>query len=110
MRTLGYCFGAKGLLEPDGQQVQRIFDSAFSEFGLPAAIRSDNGPPFASVGAEGLTKALPSRDAAYAERAQADASYRPRCARRRVRSCCGIQAPIVASDDSSCHSISSAES
>jgi len=46
----------EGLLEPDGRQVQRVFDSAFSEFGLPAAIRSDNGPPFASVGAGGLTK------------------------------------------------------
>jgi hypothetical protein len=41
---------------PDGREVQRIFDSAFSQFGLPAAIRSDNGPPFASVGAGGLTK------------------------------------------------------
>jgi hypothetical protein len=40
---------------PDGREVQRIFDSAFCEFGLPAAIRSDNGPPFASVGAGGLT-------------------------------------------------------
>jgi transposase InsO family protein len=46
----------EGLLDPDGRQVQRIFDSAFCEFGLPAAIRSDNGPPFASVGAGGLTK------------------------------------------------------
>ena len=46
----------EGLLEPDGRQVQRVFDSAFSEFGLPCAIRSDNGPPFASVGAGGLTK------------------------------------------------------
>jgi transposase InsO family protein len=41
---------------PDGRAVQRIFDSAFSEIGLPATIRSDNGPPFASVGAGGLTK------------------------------------------------------
>jgi transposase InsO family protein len=46
----------EGLLEPDGRHVQRVFDSAFSEFGLPAAIRSDNGPPFASAGAGGLTK------------------------------------------------------
>ena len=44
------------LENPDGPAVQRVFDSAFSEFGLPAAIRSDNGPPFASVGAGGLTK------------------------------------------------------
>jgi putative transposase len=41
--------------DPNGRAVQRIFDGAFSEFGLPAAIRSDNGPPFASVGAGGLT-------------------------------------------------------
>ena len=46
----------EGVLDPDGREVQRIFDSAFQEFGLPAAIRSDNGPPFASVGAGGLTK------------------------------------------------------
>ena len=46
----------EGVLDPDGREVMRIFDSAFQEFGLPAAIRSDNGPPFASVGAGGLTK------------------------------------------------------
>ena len=46
----------EGVQDPDGREVQRIFDSAFSEFGLPAAIRSDNGPPFASTGAGGLTK------------------------------------------------------
>jgi transposase InsO family protein len=46
----------EGLLEPDGRQVQRVFDSAFREFGLPSAIRSDNGSPFASVGAGGLTR------------------------------------------------------
>jgi transposase InsO family protein len=45
----------EGVESPDGREVQRIFDSAFCEFGLPAAIRSDNGPPFASVGAGGLT-------------------------------------------------------
>lgn len=41
--------------EPDGRHVQEIFDSAFREFGLPASVRSDNGPPFASTGAGGLT-------------------------------------------------------
>lgn len=46
----------EGVEDPDGREVERIFDSAFQEFGLPAAIRSDNGPPFASVGAGGLTK------------------------------------------------------
>ena len=45
----------EGVLAPDGREVQRIFDSAFQEFGLPAAIRSDNGPPFATVGAGGLS-------------------------------------------------------
>jgi transposase InsO family protein len=51
-----YLIRCEGVLDPDGSEVQRIFDSAFQEFGLPAAIRSDNGPPFASVGAGGLTK------------------------------------------------------
>lgn len=46
----------EGLLEPDGRQVEHVFESAFTEFGLPSAMRSDNGPPFASVGAGGLTK------------------------------------------------------
>jgi transposase InsO family protein len=36
--------------------VRPSFESAFREFGLPRAIRSDNGPPFASVGAGGLTR------------------------------------------------------
>jgi hypothetical protein len=35
----------EGLTEPDGRHVEYIFDSAFREFGLPEAIRSDNGPP-----------------------------------------------------------------
>ncbi len=33
-----------------------IFDAAFREFGLPRAVRSDNGPPFASTGAGGLSR------------------------------------------------------
>lgn len=45
----------EGVLDPDAENVLPIFESAFREFGLPAAIRSDNGPPFASTGAGGLT-------------------------------------------------------
>lgn len=42
--------------DPDGTGVFSVFDSAFREFGLPDAIRSDGGPPFASTGAAGLTR------------------------------------------------------
>lgn len=45
----------EALLEPTGEAVRHVFDSAFQEYGLPKAIRSDNGPPFASSGAGGLT-------------------------------------------------------
>ena len=33
-----------------------VFEAAFWEFGLPGAVRSDNGPPFASRGAAGLSR------------------------------------------------------
>jgi transposase InsO family protein len=46
----------EALVDPDGEHVQRILDSAFLEFGLPAAIRSDGGPPFASTGPARLTE------------------------------------------------------
>lgn len=46
----------EALLEPNAEAVERIFDSAFVEFGLPEAIRSDNGPPFATVGAGSLSR------------------------------------------------------
>ncbi|HUS67875.1 MAG TPA: DDE-type integrase/transposase/recombinase [Kofleriaceae bacterium] len=46
----------EALLEPDGKHVRSILDSAFVEYGLPAAIRSDGGPPFASTGPARLTE------------------------------------------------------
>jgi transposase InsO family protein len=33
-----------------------VFDTALREYGLPRALRSDNGPPFASTGAGGLSR------------------------------------------------------
>ncbi len=37
------------------EYVWPVFDEAFREYGLPNRIRSDNGPPFGSVGAGRLT-------------------------------------------------------
>lgn len=50
-----YVLRCEIVASPDGDEVQRVFDSAFLEFGLPKRLRSDNGPPFASTGAGGLT-------------------------------------------------------
>lgn len=40
----------------DQVHVWPVFEGAFREFGLPKAVRSDNGPPFASRGAAGLSR------------------------------------------------------
>lgn len=36
--------------------VKPVFEAAFREYGLPLAIRTDNGPPFASTGLVGLSR------------------------------------------------------
>jgi putative transposase len=38
------------------REAQPLFEQAFGEYGLPEVIRSDNGSPFASKGATGLTQ------------------------------------------------------
>jgi putative transposase len=44
------------IVEPTTEGVQPWFDRAFREFGLPRAMRTDNGAPFASVGVGGLSR------------------------------------------------------
>ncbi len=44
------------LLETSASATRPVYESAFREYGLPHAIRSDNGSPFASTGPGGLTK------------------------------------------------------
>jgi transposase InsO family protein len=44
------------IMPPTGEAVQAKMDELFDQLGLPLAIRSDNGSPFASTGAGGLTR------------------------------------------------------
>src|SRR6185503_8503261 len=44
------------LSRPDGKRVRKVMEQVFDEFGLPDAIRSDNGTPFASSGVAGLSQ------------------------------------------------------
>lgn len=46
----------RGLRRPTHDQVRPWFESTFRRFGLPEAIRTDNGSPFASVGLGGLSR------------------------------------------------------
>lgn len=50
-----YLIACHGLLSTEGRGVRPIFDRLFREFGLPRAIRTDNGVPFASTSLHGLT-------------------------------------------------------
>ncbi len=50
-----YLLACAGLAQPRTAQVRRVIDRVFREYGLPRTIRTDNGPPFASVGLGGLT-------------------------------------------------------
>ncbi len=46
----------KGLYAPTEDSVFPWFERAFREYGLPSAIRTDNGSPFASTALAGLTR------------------------------------------------------
>lgn len=51
-----YLIGCHGVSATDYAQARSVFEWAFEEHGLPEAILSDNGPPFASASAGGLTR------------------------------------------------------
>ncbi len=50
-----YLLACHGLLSTKGVGVRPIFDRLFREYGLPHAIRTDNGVPFATTGIHGLS-------------------------------------------------------
>lgn len=51
-----YLLRCQALARDDTDHVWPVLDAAFREFGLPLRLRSDNGPPFASCGAGGLSQ------------------------------------------------------
>jgi putative transposase len=51
-----YLLRCQALTRPNTEQSMPVFEAAFREFGLPAAIRTDNGSPFAATGVAGLTR------------------------------------------------------
>jgi putative transposase len=51
-----YLLGCEGFESPNMEETIRSFERVFKEYGLPKAIRTDNGYPFASVGIGGLTR------------------------------------------------------
>ena len=62
-----YLIACPGLERPTGPETRRALARAFQEYGLPQAIRTDNGPPFAGVGlgslsASGSSPSASSRD------------------------------------------------
>ena len=46
----------RALRRPLTQHAKRVFESAFHEYGLPRAIRTDNGAPFSTLAPGGLSR------------------------------------------------------
>lgn len=51
-----YLFACKGLTRPTLDKSRKVFEQIFREYGLPAAIRTDNGLPFVGRGPGGLSR------------------------------------------------------
>ena len=51
-----YLLRCQAVEKTDTERVRAIFEAAFREYGMPAAIRTDNGAPFASSAIGGLSR------------------------------------------------------
>ena len=51
-----YLLRCQALPQTDGGMARPVLEAAFRQYGLPAAIRSDNGAPFATTGLAGLSR------------------------------------------------------
>lgn len=51
-----FLLACQGLASIHGWRVRPVFERLFTEYGLPRAIRTDNGAPFANTGLHGLTQ------------------------------------------------------
>src|SRR5712671_4469988 len=51
-----YLLRCQAVEKTDTARVQAIFEAAFREYGMPAAIRTDNGAPFATRALAGLSR------------------------------------------------------
>jgi putative transposase len=51
-----YLLRCRAVPKTDGVHTRAVFEAAFREYGMPEAIRTDNGSPFASVAPGGLSR------------------------------------------------------
>lgn len=51
-----FLFRCQAVSPADHEMIQPVFEAAFREYGLPVAIRTDNGPPFATTTVGGLSR------------------------------------------------------
>jgi transposase InsO family protein len=51
-----YLLSCRGLRRPLHRCAKSVFEGAFREYGLPRAIRTDNGPPFSTLAPGGLSR------------------------------------------------------
>lgn len=51
-----YLLGCRALRRPRHRCAKDVFEAVFREYGLPQAIRTDNGPPFSTLALAGLSR------------------------------------------------------